>query len=107
MSTPRAQIQVTPELTRKVATLARLKLTESEVTQFTEQLARVLGYVGTLQEVDTSAADLVPMTSPLEMATPLREDVARDFSRTSDGKPKVLEHAPKTLFDGFQVPPIL
>lgn len=102
-----ASIQVTPELTRKVAGLARLKLSESEVTQFTEQLGRVLGYVGSLQEVDTSAADLVPMTSPLEMATPLREDVAREFPPAADGKPKVLEHAPKTLFEGFQVPPIL
>lgn len=96
---------VTPELTRKVAGLARLSLTEDEVTRFTEQFKQVLGYVGQLQSVDTTGVPA--MTHALETPLPMREDVARDYPRGVDGSPKVLGPAPETLHDGFKVPPIL
>lgn len=100
-------MQVTPELTRKVAGLARLKLTDTEVTEFTAQLSKILGYIEALGEVDTSDPSLVPMTHSLEVETPLREDVICEFPRGADGTSKLLANAPEVLHDGYKVPPIL
>ena len=100
-----SKLNVTPELTKKVAGLARLKLTDDEVTRFTAQLTQVLGYVDALQEID--AKGIEPMTHVLENALPMREDTVREFPRDAAGKPKVLKDAPDTLYDGFKVPPIL
>lgn len=96
---------VTEELTRKVADLARLELTDHEVTTFSAQMQKTLGYIEQLTAVNTDGIE--PQYHPFEMPTPLREDVVVARALDSKGKPKVLEHAPEVLYDGFKVPPIL
>jgi aspartyl-tRNA(Asn)/glutamyl-tRNA(Gln) amidotransferase subunit C len=98
-------LEVNSALTRKVAHLARLELSEQEVETFTSQLGGILNYVGLLQQVDVSQVE--PLTHPLELATPLREDIAKPSPLDSEGRPKVLQSAPDVLDDGFKVPPIL
>lgn len=93
------------EMTQKVATLARLKLTDEELTTFTDQVGDILKYVEKLQEVNVEG--VAPMTHPLELSTPMREDVAVPSPTNSEGKPKVLDSAPDVLNDGYKVPPIL
>ena len=44
---------LSPEQVRKVARLARLKLTEAEVETFAAQLGQILGYVHVLDQLDT------------------------------------------------------
>lgn len=78
-------------LTRKVANLARLELTDREVELFTQQIGDVLKYVDQLQKVDVSGVE--PLTHPLESAAPLREDT-------------VLPPRP-TFNDGFRVPRVI
>lgn len=92
-------------VTRKIAHLARLKLTDSEVTSFTQELEKILGLVQTLQNVDTSG--IQPMNHPLDMELSLRMDDAQDFERDAQGQPKVTQHAPETLYGGYKVPQIL
>lgn len=99
-------IDVNVELTQKVAGLARLDLSKEEVTQFTDQLKKILGYIEQLNEVNVPA-DVKPIYSPLEFNAPLRSDVAHAGELSADGKPKVLTSAPEALYDGFKVPPIL
>jgi aspartyl-tRNA(Asn)/glutamyl-tRNA(Gln) amidotransferase subunit C len=94
-----------PELTSRVANLARLDLSEEEIRLFTEQLGQIIGYVDQLQEVRVEG--VAPLVHPFENTPPLREDRARPSPRDSAGKPKVLEHAPEIVDDGFKVPPIL
>ncbi len=98
-------VEVTPELTRKIADLARLELSNEEVQTFTGQLGDILRYVDSLQEVDVSKIE--PLTHPLELQTPMREDVIVPSPVDAEGKPKILKSAPEVLYDGFKVPPIL
>ena len=51
---------ITTEGVRHVANLARLEFNEEETGHFTEQLARILDYIGKLNELET---DDVPPTS--------------------------------------------
>jgi aspartyl-tRNA(Asn)/glutamyl-tRNA(Gln) amidotransferase subunit C len=93
------------EMTQHVARLARLKLTDEELSTFTSQVGDILKYVEKLQEVNVEG--VAPMTHPLELATPLREDVAVPSAKNAEGKSKVLDAAPDVLNDGYKVPPIL
>jgi aspartyl-tRNA(Asn)/glutamyl-tRNA(Gln) amidotransferase subunit C len=99
------QLQVNEALTRQVANLARLELTDQEVKTFTSQLSDILAYVGQLQKLDVSNVE--PLTHPFEVRTPLREDIVKPFKTREDGKPKTLDPAPEAYEDGFKVPPIL
>lgn len=81
---------VTPEEIRELATLARLSLDDQEVEQFRVQLADILGYIGTLREVDVSG---VPeFLSERQEESSLREDAAgAQFSSET-----ALSNAPNT-----------
>src|ERR1051326_5297233 len=106
--------QIQESLTRDVAKLARLELTDEEVRLFTAQLGQVIGYVELLQEVKLGSGVepqgsrvIEPMTHPLEPVTPYRDDVVREFAPSDDGTPKTLGPAPDVLDGGFKVPPIV
>lgn len=92
---------LTPEAVRKVAKLARLKLTDAEVDRFTGQLGAVLGYVDVLNELNTDAVQ--PLAHPLEIADVLREDVPTP----SLSREAALSNAPKADGKCFLVPQII
>ena len=98
-------VDVNEALTRQVATLARLELSENEVKTFSSQLSQIIKYVEKLQEVDVQGVE--PLSHPIDLPTPLRPDVVFASPTDSEGKPKVLQAAPEVLYDGFKVPPIL
>src|SRR6185437_4006530 len=101
------QAQVNETLTRQVADLARLELTDQEIKTFTTQLNEILSYVGQLQKLDVSHVEPLthPFDSQVELRAPLREDVVKPFKTNENGKPKTLDPAPEALDDGFKVPP--
>lgn len=92
---------LTSEAVRKVAKLARLKLSDSEVERFTGQLGAVLGYVEVLNELNTEGVE--PLAHPLEIADVLREDVPKP----SLSREAALSNAPKSDGKYFLVPQIL
>ncbi len=92
---------LTPETVRKVAKLARLKLSDSDVERFTKQLGQVLGYVDMLSELNTDG--VAPLTHPLEIQNVLREDVPTP----SLSREAALSNAPKSDGRCFLVPQIL
>ncbi len=107
-------IEVNEDLVRKVADLARLALTDAEVTKYAAQMKVTLGYV------DQIAKAVIPdgteplynplaesLDQPLGVETPMREDRVVPSPTTPDGKPKMIRAAPDTLYEGFKVPPIL
>ncbi len=98
-------VQIDDKLTRRIAQLANLELTEQEVTSFTSQLGNILGYIDQLAKAEV--ADIEPMTHPIDLPTALREDVVRPSPTDAEGRPRVLESAPEVLHDGFKVPPVL
>lgn len=66
----------------KLAKLARLRLTEEEVTKFQQELSAILEYVALLDGVDTSG--LEPTFQVTGLTNVLREDVIKDYGMTQD-----------------------
>lgn len=89
----------------KIADLARLNLSDDEKKKFSSQIADVIQYIEQLKEVNVSGVK--PMIHPFDRETPFREDVVNEFPKNAEGKPKVLDSAPDSLYDGYKVPPIL
>jgi aspartyl-tRNA(Asn)/glutamyl-tRNA(Gln) amidotransferase subunit C len=86
---------------RKVAHLARLKLTDAELESYTRQLADVLQYVELLDSVET--ANVEPLAHPHEIANVLRADEpAPSLLRDA-----ALANAPQSDGKYFLVPAIL
>ncbi len=98
-------LEINETLTRRIAALARLELSNDEVHLFSPQLASILGYVEKLQEVDVVGIE--PLTHPHSFPTPFREDQVHIFPPNRQGQPSVLDSAPDVLESGFKVPPIL
>ncbi len=86
---------------RKVAVLARLKLSDEEIEQFTGQLSGILDYVGLLDELDVESVE--PMAHVADVANVFRDDEARD----SLPRDAALSNAAKTDGKYFLVPQIL
>ena len=77
-----------------VASLARLGMSEAELTMFQEQLSSILGHIEALNELDTEAISPTAQVVPLENV--LRPDEVRD----SLSQQTVIAMAPETR-DGF------
>ncbi len=85
----------------KVASLARLKLTDVEVDAMTGQLGSILDYVAMLDEVDVSGVE--PMVHAIELTNVTRADeLKQSLPRTA-----ALQNAPKTDGKYFLVPAII
>ena len=84
-----------------IAALARLKLTEAEISRYREQLSAILEYAARLQTVDTSG--IPPTSSVLSARSVLREDEARP-GLTPEA---LLFNAPDIEKGQFRVPPVL
>jgi aspartyl-tRNA(Asn)/glutamyl-tRNA(Gln) amidotransferase subunit C len=95
------KVEFGPETVRKVADLARLKLSDDEVQKFTVQVSNVLGYIEKLNEINTDGVE--PMTHALDLLTPTREDVARP----SPGAERMTGLAPDALHEQFKVPQVM
>lgn len=81
-----------------VASLARLRLTPSEVSRMAVELSAILSYVQKLSELDTTD---VPPTAQVHVdRLPLRADEPRVGLDHEDA----LREAPRTAHDGFAVP---
>ena len=86
---------------RKVARLARIAEPEARIEPLAQELNHILAWIEQLGEVDTDGVE--PMTSAVERALPLRDDVV-----TEGGDPaRVLANAPKAARDFFVVPKVV
>ena len=85
----------------KIASLARLRITVDEADGFASQLADILRYVETLEEINTDGVE--PMAHPIEQVNVLADDVSQDsFPRET-----MLRNAPKCDEQYYRVPPVL
>jgi aspartyl-tRNA(Asn)/glutamyl-tRNA(Gln) amidotransferase subunit C len=64
---------VTPDVVRRIAALARLRVPDAELPVWTRQLDRIVSYIDQLQEIPETG----PATTDPRRATPLRADVPR------------------------------
>jgi aspartyl-tRNA(Asn)/glutamyl-tRNA(Gln) amidotransferase subunit C len=89
----------------KIARLAHLEITEDEISLYTPQMAKIVGYIEQLNELDTE--DIEPaiggLTREGEATYTLREDVPHE----SLGQKLALDQAPTPSKGHFRVPKVL
>jgi aspartyl-tRNA(Asn)/glutamyl-tRNA(Gln) amidotransferase subunit C len=91
--------RITRDEVLHVARLARLELTDDEVTKFQEQLSDILEAVSKVSELDLS--DVPPTAHPLELANAWAEDEPHESLALDD----VFANAPDRDDDHFRTPP--
>lgn len=89
------------ETVRKVATLARLKVTEEDLKRYGPQISNIIKFVEQLDEVDTG--NLAPLANVVDIKLPLREDAVTDGNIQQD----VLKNAPEQMEGFFVVPKVV
>jgi aspartyl-tRNA(Asn)/glutamyl-tRNA(Gln) amidotransferase subunit C len=94
-------MSVTREDVLYVADLARLQLREEEVSSLQEDMNKILGYMDTLNELDTSNVE--PLEHVIDLETRLRKDEAKEPLSHEDA----LKNAPDADSDYFRVPKVI
>jgi aspartyl-tRNA(Asn)/glutamyl-tRNA(Gln) amidotransferase subunit C len=91
---------------RKIASLARIAVSDEQVEAMVPELNNILGWIEQLGEVDTSAVE--PMTAVIPNALRLRDDVVDADPLTGGGvREKVLANAPAAEHGFFGVPKVI
>lgn len=85
----------------RIASLARIRLTEDEQNTMTKEFQGILKWVDQLQEVNTD--DVPPLTSVVEITLPMRDDKVTDGGYAED----ILANAPKQAAGFFVVPKVV
>jgi aspartyl-tRNA(Asn)/glutamyl-tRNA(Gln) amidotransferase subunit C len=88
-------------IVRKIASLARIAVSEDEVTALVPELNNILGWIEQLGEVDTK--DVQPMTAVIANTLRLRDDVVTD----GNVRDQVLANAPAPEHGFFGVPKVI
>lgn len=86
---------------KKVARLARIKMTDEELERIEPQLNRILSWIDQLNEVDTDNVE--PLRNAMEITHDLRKDEVNDGNVTD----KVLANAPEETQRYFVVPKVV
>jgi aspartyl-tRNA(Asn)/glutamyl-tRNA(Gln) amidotransferase subunit C len=93
--------KITREEVQRVARLARLELTAEEQEHITPQLDAILGYMESLNALETGTVE--PTTTVIPMVSVMREDEVRP----SLTREEVLANAPDPEGPFFRVPRII
>jgi len=93
--------RITPSDVSKVATLARLTLTDDELATATTELGAMLDHFAEIDALDLEGVE--PMNNPTNLVNVMRDDVVGE---TLD-RDEVLAAAPLAEDDRFRVPPII
>src|SRR5450631_2571675 len=93
--------EVNEETVRRIARLARIKVTDVEAASFKGELNAILKWVEQLGEVDTNGVE--PMTSTVAMQLKQRDDVVTDGDKADD----IVKNAPMSEDHFFVVPKVV
>ena len=93
--------RITSEQVHYIAGLARLSLDESDVERVAADMDRILEYVDSLAELDTSG--ITPTAHAIELSTPVREDEAAPGMDPE----LAVSNAPERVDSAFSVPKVL
>ena len=90
------------KVTKKIAFLARIGLSEKEEEEFSKDLSNILKWMEDLKKIDVK--DVEPLRNVNDIELLEREDI--DFSKNSD-QSKLLANAPKKNGNFFTVPKVI
>jgi aspartyl-tRNA(Asn)/glutamyl-tRNA(Gln) amidotransferase subunit C len=86
---------------RRIATLARIRVEETDIPRLQNELNGILGWIEQLNEVNVEGIE--PLTGAAHMALKMRDDVVTD-----GGYPeKILANAPDRAGAFFAVPKVV
>lgn len=94
-------MQVDEATVRRIARLARMRITDDEAKSLVGELSGILDWVEQLDDVDT--ANVEPMTRVVAQALTMRDDVVTDGEKADD----VTANAPLTEDHFFVVPKVV
>ncbi len=94
-------MKITKEDVAHVGKLARLDLSEQEISMFTGQMDAILAYVEKLNELDTSGI------TPTAHAVPMENAFRDDLTHPSLGAELALAAAPARVGTFFHVPKVI
>lgn len=94
-------MSLTPEQVLKIAHLARLNLSESDIALYTPQLSKILGFIEQMNQTDTSQVE--PLAHPLDLSQRLRADNVSE----SDMRAKFQQIAPQVEAGLYLVPKVI
>ena len=94
-------MQVDAAAVRRIARLARIRVTDEEAKALEQEISGILDWVKQLDEVDTSGVE--PMTSVIPMSLKQRPDVVTDGGIADD----VVANAPAREGHFFVVPKVV
>ena len=86
---------------KKIASLSRISVTDTEAEAMVPELNNILGWVEQLGEVDVTGVE--PMTAVIPNHQRLRDDVVTD----GNVRDKVLANAPQAEHGFFGVPKVI
>jgi aspartyl-tRNA(Asn)/glutamyl-tRNA(Gln) amidotransferase subunit C len=89
------------EAVRRIAHLARIRVSEAEAPHLQAEINAILKFVDALEAVDVDGVE--PMTSVIPMCLPMREDLVTDGEIPA----KVLANAPLSEDGFFLVPKVI
>ncbi|WP_156759601.1 Asp-tRNA(Asn)/Glu-tRNA(Gln) amidotransferase subunit GatC [Microbacterium karelineae] len=93
--------EITPDLVRHLGVLARIKLSDEEVTSLTGELDAIVENIAKVSEVATD--DVVPTSHPIPLENVFRADEPGDMLTTE----QALQNAPDSDDGRFRVTAIL
>ena len=85
----------------KISALAKLQLSEEEISLYTDQMNEILEYMKQLDELDTE--DVEPLSHVLDQINMTRPDE----EKTSLSRDEALQNAPETDGEYFIVPNVI
>ena len=94
-------MSVSAEDVRKIASLARIAVTEDQVASMVPELNNILGWIEQLGEVNTDGIE--PLAAVIPNTLRLRDDVVTD----GNVRDKVLANAPQAEHGFFAVPKVI
>ncbi len=86
---------------KKIASLSRISVSESEAEAMVPELNNILGWIEQLGQVDVSGVE--PMTAVIPNTLRLRDDVVTD----GNVRERVLANAPQAEHGFFAVPKVI
>lgn len=92
-----------PELTRKIAGLSKLKLTDAEIERYTGELAKILDFVAQLSKVDVT--DVEPAIHGIPLDPRFRED--EPVSLPEQETKRIVACSQEALYDQYKVPQVI
>lgn len=94
-------MSVDTQTVKRVAHLARIKVSDDDATRMTGELNTILGFVEQLDEVDIDGIE--PLTSVVEQTMKKRADGVTDGSKADD----IVLNAPASEDRFFMVPKVV